>query len=333
MGRLTLRRFGATLATVVTALLVAAPAFPASAVTIVYTLTVLPLTATAGQATDFIVTVVNVAGPDEIGCLEVNLPATYEINAVGDPVASNGDDWTAEPDGNTVIAWSESGGGRLEVLESLTFVVTATPKKAEIANWSHHAHRDHDCGGSEQVGIPVPVTVVPPILPTPTPTPMPTAKPTPKATPRPTPMPTTRPTATQAPPTDAPASPTPTVRPSASPTPAARATPVVPADPGTGTGSTSGPGAAPAPAPAGVGIAPLDAVRVAYAGDDVSGEVQPIGLGTMATMPGTSVFAVPAAVLGGPGLLIIAWVVVQALGTATWIPAVRRLRGRDAETS
>lgn len=330
MGRLMLRRVTSALAAGLIALLALAPIFPASAVTIVYTMTVLPLTATAEQATDFTVTVVNVAGPDEIGCLEVNLPATYEIHGVGDPVPSNGDDWTATSDGNTVIAWSESGGGRLEVLESVTFVVTAVPKQAEIANWSHHAHRDHDCGGSEQVGIPVPVTVVPPILPTPTPTPSPTAKPTPKATPRPTPMPTARPTPS---PTQ-PGSPTPTLQPTASPTPAARATPVVPADPGSGTGSAGGPAASPAPAPVpvGVGVVPLDTVRVAYAGADGSGEVQQVGLGTLAMMPGTTVFAVPAAVLGGPGLLvIIAWVVVQALGTATWIPAVRRLRGRDAE--
>jgi len=321
-----LPRFGSVFAAALLALLAAAPAFQASAVTNVYTLTVLPLTATAEQTTDFTVTVVNVAGPDEIGCLEVNLPATYEIHGVGDPVASNGDDWTATSDGNTVIAFSESGGGRLEELESVTFVVTATPKKAEIANWSHHAHRDHGCGDSEQVGIPVPVTVVPPILPTPTPTPMPTPKPTPKATPQPTPMPTARPTPAQT----QPASPTPTARPSAPPTPAARATPVVPADPGGGTGSASGPAAS--PAPVGIGVVPLDTVRVAYAGDG-AGAVQQIGLGTMAMMPGTTVFAVPAAVIGGPGLLIIAWVVVQALGTATWIPAVLRLRGRDAEAS
>jgi hypothetical protein len=51
----------------------------------------------------------------------------------------------------------------------------------------------------------------------------------------------------------------------------------------------------------------------------------------LAAFSGSTVFAVPAAVLGGPGLLILLWVILQALGTATWIPAVRRLRGRDHE--
>jgi hypothetical protein len=54
-----------------------------------------------------------------------------------------------------------------------------------------------------------------------------------------------------------------------------------------------------------------------------------IGLASFASFTSSAVFAVPAAVLGGPGLLIIVWVLLQALGTATWIPAVRRLRGED----
>ena len=59
----------------------------------------------------------------------------------------------------------------------------------------------------------------------------------------------------------------------------------------------------------------------------------PMALGALAAFTGSTVFAVPAAVLGGPGLLILLWVVLQALGTATWIPAVRRLRGRDTEAT
>jgi hypothetical protein len=44
---------------------------------------------------------------------------------------------------------------------------------------------------------------------------------------------------------------------------------------------------------------------------------------------GFGVYAVPAAVLAGPGVLLLVWVALQTVGAAAWIPAVRRLRGRD----
>jgi hypothetical protein len=43
------------------------------------------------------------------------------------------------------------------------------------------------------------------------------------------------------------------------------------------------------------------------------------------------IWSVPAATLGVPGLLLIIWVGLQAVGALAWIPAVRRLRGDDAE--
>jgi len=39
------------------------------------------------------------------------------------------------------------------------------------------------------------------------------------------------------------------------------------------------------------------------------------------------IWSVPAATLGVPGLLLIIWVGLQAVGALAWIPAVRRLRG------
>jgi hypothetical protein len=41
------------------------------------------------------------------------------------------------------------------------------------------------------------------------------------------------------------------------------------------------------------------------------------------------VYAVPAAILAGPGLLILLWVLLQTVGVVAWVPAVRRLRGQD----
>lgn len=67
-------------------------------------------------------------------------------------------------------------------------------------------------------------------------------------------------------------------------------------------------------------------VLVAAATDTGPG---PMSLASFATFSSSAMFAVPVAVLGGPGLLILGWVLLQALGTITWIPAIRRLRGRD----
>jgi hypothetical protein len=44
---------------------------------------------------------------------------------------------------------------------------------------------------------------------------------------------------------------------------------------------------------------------------------------------GIGIYAVPAAILVGPGVLLLLWVALQTIGTLAWVPAVRRLRGRD----
>ena len=44
---------------------------------------------------------------------------------------------------------------------------------------------------------------------------------------------------------------------------------------------------------------------------------------------GVEIWSVPAATLAGPGILLIIWVGLQAVGALAWIPAVRRLRGDD----
>jgi hypothetical protein len=69
---------------------------------------------------------------------------------------------------------------------------------------------------------------------------------------------------------------------------------------------------------------------VAY-GERGGGTNDSISLASVASFTSSAAFAVPAAALGGPGLLIIVWVLLQTLGMATWIPAVRRLRGEDEE--
>ena len=41
-------------------------------------------------------------------------------------------------------------------------------------------------------------------------------------------------------------------------------------------------------------------------------------------------FAVPAAAIAGPGLLLLLWLGLQTIGAVGWVPAVRRLRGEQA---
>jgi hypothetical protein len=40
----------------------------------------------------------------------------------------------------------------------------------------------------------------------------------------------------------------------------------------------------------------------------------------------------PAAVLGGPGLLVLLWVGVEVLAGIAWLPAARRLRGDEGSS-
>jgi hypothetical protein len=306
------RRIGAALVALALALM--AP-MTARAEIIVYELLAVPLTVTADVVTDFSMTLVNVAGPDELGCLEIDLPAEYEIYAVSAPVAPEDREWTASSDGNTVIVNAKSGGDRLEILESLTFTITARAKEAGVSTWSHHAHRNHDCSGTDQVGIPVVVTVVPPLF---TPTPEPTPTPTPKPTPKPTPRPTARPTPTPHPVVVV--TPAPTARPTpettSSPTSTPSPRPATPR-PSAGVVPTSGP--TPSDGPAGRGVA------LAFTDEDGGS----LGVASVDLFAGAAAFAVPVAVLGGPGLLIILWVTLQTLGALTWIPAVKRLRGEE----
>jgi hypothetical protein len=43
------------------------------------------------------------------------------------------------------------------------------------------------------------------------------------------------------------------------------------------------------------------------------------------------VLAVPAALIAGPGLLVLIWIGLQSVGTLAWAPAVKRLRGENAD--
>jgi hypothetical protein len=61
----------------------------------------------------------------------------------------------------------------------------------------------------------------------------------------------------------------------------------------------------------------------------VAFDEQQLDLGSMDVdlLGSAEIWSVPAATLGVPGLLLIIWVGLQAVGALAWIPAVRRLRG------
>jgi hypothetical protein len=46
-------------------------------------------------------------------------------------------------------------------------------------------------------------------------------------------------------------------------------------------------------------------------------------------LAGIEIWSVPAATLGVPGVLLLIWVALQAIGALAWIPAVKRLRGDE----
>ncbi len=54
-----------------------------------------------------------------------------------------------------------------------------------------------------------------------------------------------------------------------------------------------------------------------------------IDLKSLWLLGGMDIWAVPAATIAGPGLIVLLWVALQAGGVSFWIPAARRLRGEE----
>ena len=59
------------------------------------------------------------------------------------------------------------------------------------------------------------------------------------------------------------------------------------------------------------------------------GAAIPITLGSIGVLGAIDVWIVPGLLYGIPGVLIIAFVLLQLGGAAAWIPAIRRLRGDE----
>lgn len=364
MGRVTARRV--LLRPLAAALLIGLSAVPVRAESLLWTLTATPLTATTGVATTFTLTATNedplaatVSGR-EIGCVVLSLPASFSVGGAAVGASSAGGSWSASVDGTRIVVRAGSGGDRLAFLDWVRFAVVATPKSAGSLAWTAKAYRQQDCSGAGAVlGVP-PVVVV--VGPTVTPSPMPTVSPTPKPTAAPTPSPTPSPTPLAPIPLPSlPPLPLPTGGAVPSPVPSALQTQApsgsdrpeaidrVPdataplAEVGEGRSSaapapspTDGTsGASPPPGGGGVGGRGLGGGGPGTGRPD-PGRPEPtlrfdgarleLGSGSFDVLDGLDVWAVPAATIAGPGLLVLLWIALQSIGAAVWLPAARRLR-------
>ena len=327
---------------------------------LLWTLTASPLAVGTGTPTTFTLTASNML-LGRIECVTVDVPLNFNITAVGMVGSTAGDSWLVRRANNRVIAWTTSGGDRLELLDSVTFTVTATALSSGSLTWPSSAYDRPDCTGAGSLLAVPPVVVVtgPAVTPSPTPSPVPTPPPTPVPTPAPTPtlplptlplptlplptlpLPTLRPTPTPLPtPLPAlglPGSPAPTPRPDASPAGSPRPT----SDPDAsasavvqpGGGSSGGPPPSGDGTPTGAVVAPAvngrpNAPRVAFDEPELE-----LGIGPLGLMTGAPTWVVPFATFGGPGLIVLLWVAAQAGGASLWIPAARRLRGDAQRTT
>jgi hypothetical protein len=330
---------------------------------LLWTLTASPLAATTGVQKVFTLTAMNedplalLDSSREIGCVVVNVPGNFTVASASVTGSNAGDGWHVDSVvGNRVTVHTDSGGDRLELLGWVRFTVTATPVQTGSLVWSAQAYRDQDCGGGAALlGVqPIVVVTGAPVTPTPHPTPQPTPPPTPRPTPRPTPAPLPVPLPSL--PVPQPSAPLPSngesprpepepTRPPTSSAPRASAEPSAPEGGGAGGPRAIEPDGAPAPpslggsgvdgpgdgGAGGGGAAPVAAGAPRVAFDEPRFDLASMEIDLLA---GVEIWSVPAATLGVPGILLIAWVALQGLGALAWIPAVRRLRGEeDSPTS
>ncbi len=299
-------------------------------------------------------------GGSGIACVTVAIPSAYDVTSVSVASVSNGRSWSADVSAGSprgIVARADSNGDRLRGDpddDVLVLKVKVTGTSLGLATWTANELQDAGCTGSYKkpvailmtvLGLPIPTpkpTPKPTPAPTPTPTTEPTVRPTATATPAPTPTPTRPPSATPTPdptrpptptaspaPTDGSAGPTPTEPPSplASPDPSAAASQPVGVGIGsTGSGSGTGSsGTGGASGGGGTGQASPPRLDLGLDGDH-PGSLAGLDLGGSVGF-GFFDWAVPGAILTGPGLLLLVIIAAQAAGGLAWLPVVRRKIG------
>ena len=310
---------------------------------LLWTLTASPLTATTGVSTTFTLTATNedplalLDSSAEIGCIMLGVPHNFAIESVAINSSSTGNTWEAFTLGdNKVKVRTTSGGDRLSTLDWVIFNVKAMPMSTGSLAWNASAYRDQSCGGTGSLlGVPpvvlvagADVTPAPTASPTPSPTPSPTASSTPSPTASPTPKPSKAPKTPKPKP-----SVTPTPKPTAAPTLApATAAPVTPPP------QTSAPSPSPSPVPDETDAPPVsttpppdEGAGLAVPPPPPAAEPVQLTLGSLSLLGSIDVWAIPGVIVGVPGLLVIFFIGLQAVGALAWLPAIRRLRGKEPE--
>ncbi|HEX9609444.1 MAG TPA: hypothetical protein VGA26_01550 [Candidatus Limnocylindria bacterium] len=333
------RARGITAAITATATLLAIGAQTVSA-GVLWTMTVSPPTAAVGDDTTFTFTATNLDPLLGIACVIVEIPTAINPGEVWIAGGSTAEVWTAWRSGQLVTAVIDTGDGdqKLRAGEWLSFAVTGVPVQTGAHGISAVAYSGHECVNDARdlaaprvVVISGPLASEPTHAPTPVPTPSPTSSPTAEPIPEPIatlpPIPATPVEQPRILPTPLPAA-TPTSSPSAPETPPASPaseTPTASPDSQAVVAARPVGGGTDAPPAASARTAAL-AVGRAEGSGEAAGE---LSLGPLGVIDGVTVWAIPGAVVGGPGLLVILWVALQAGVAAAWIPAVGVMRGRD----
>lgn len=310
-----------------------AAALPAMAAAVMlWTLVATPLTTTANQSTTFNLTATNLDPLTDLGCIEVDVPSSFVVESAGTSTASNGATWVAWPNGNVVFVRSLSGGGRLKIGQSVQFTIRARATAAGAFLWPNHAHNKQDCTGEDQAGVPLTVTVLPQVLPTPTPTATPAPTSVPTATPKPAPTATPIVPLPSLPLPSVPALPTPRPTPGPVDSPTASSAASAAAEPSRSPAASEGTGAigSDPPLTGSTGASGAGGVTLARGLEDGSADLR-VGVELLGLLDGEIVWFVPAASVALPGLLVILWVVLQAMGALAWIPAVRRMSDESGD--
>lgn len=312
-----------------TAMVISA-AGPIAVAAATWTLTISPSSATVGVPATFTLAATNASEQSGIRCVVVDVPASFSVSGASFVDSTAGGAWSVARSGNRVEVSVSSGGG-LDVGERVRFTVSAVATQGGSPGWGATAYTSQNCNGTALAGD-SPVVVVGGAPSTPVPTPQPTPAPTPHVPPQATPRPSSGIVS-------------PVVPVSASPTPEPRGAGSRPGETGLASASATAsptasaavaedggsPGSsAPAPGLPGEIRVRVPSAQVPFQLAGASGGIDFAGLAM--TLRGGS-FAVPVAAIAGPGLLLLLWLGLQAIGAAAWLPAVRRLRGDARRTS
>jgi hypothetical protein len=312
---------------------------PASA-TVLWTMTASPSTGAVGVGTVFTFTATNLDPLLGVKCVVVEIPASIEPGDAWIAGSNTTAPWTTMRSGQLLTAVIDTGDGdeKLRVGDWVNFALSGVPFQGGTYAFHAVAYSGHECvNGARGLAAPPvvvisgPVATEPPPAPTPEPTPIPIPQPLPPLPPlppilpTPTPQPrvvaiTPRPVATESP------SASPSAATSPSPSPAGAPPGRPPNPPPQVLSLAAEQASATLAASDGAGAAAPRAIALAEEIPDVAFD---LSLGPLGVADGLSVWAIPGAVVGGPGLLVIVWVAFQAGVAAVWIPAVRALRGTD----